>query len=413
MDSPLKAATPRTPLLHLGLLISFILIVYAPFLGSRMLRMAGDEKVYVSQALEMAQHGNWFLQRIHEEANYYKGPLHYLLLRAGFLIFGYTTWATLYMNLGFTLLGGLSLAALIRKHFPRWKGGDVWAGSAFALCTGIYTHSFASQMEVELAGTVAFGAFLLDRLKRDEAGYLFWSVTGLIGWMKSPLHSVFLSCSALLFWIFTGELWHRIQQRRSWLALSLGIAIGAVGYLPAATLDTAAFWQTYILRETLSKKGGSGQGWSVAIWSSFGFYLFPWALLAPLTYAQTVLNARALFQNPSFYRCFSLGFSLFIPSALFFCFHPYRFENYNLPVISGVWLWIAAVLGATWSSDQANSLWKTLYKIALGLTGLLLIGVAVAFSYGILHFPPLSAWCLRTCFLLQHSDSSFHQESEF
>ena len=41
-------------------IVLIIMFTYVPFLDYRVVRTAGDEKVYVSQALEMAAHGNWF-----------------------------------------------------------------------------------------------------------------------------------------------------------------------------------------------------------------------------------------------------------------------------------------------------------------------------------------------------------------
>ena len=41
-----------------------LLLIYVPFLGNRVVRPAGDDKVYVSQAVEMARSGHWFLQTL-------------------------------------------------------------------------------------------------------------------------------------------------------------------------------------------------------------------------------------------------------------------------------------------------------------------------------------------------------------
>ncbi|NUM89275.1 MAG: hypothetical protein HUU37_08740, partial [Bdellovibrionales bacterium] len=90
------------------LLLVFIFLVYAPFLGDRVVRPAGDDKVYVSQAIEMQQAGTWFLQRLSGEPNYYKGPFHYVALRFGMAVFGQDSiWAALWMNLLLVTLGAL------------------------------------------------------------------------------------------------------------------------------------------------------------------------------------------------------------------------------------------------------------------------------------------------------------------
>lgn len=390
LDFKTMRARIRTSLL----LIALISSVYAPFLGSRFIRTAGDEKVYVSQAVEMERDHRWFVQTLQDEPNYYKGPIHYVLLRTGMITFGRNPWATLYMNFLLLWAGALALASVVRRRYPEWLGGDVWIGGAFALCTGIYAHAFASQMEIELATLFAVGVWLLDRLKPKDAGWAFWCVAGIIGWIKSPLHSAFLGTSAILFSATQGELRARLKNPKAWLAVLFGVLVCIAGYLPAYFLDRQNFWDAYVIRETLRKSDGSGQSWSVAVVSTFGFYLFPWVLLALVSYTQTLFGFKTLWKNSqkssSARRLLCLGFSLFLPSVLFFIWHVYRFENYNLPVISGVWLWVAAVWGLT--QIENISLWKKIYAWALGLTGLIFLVLPIALTILYSHFSPMPAW---------------------
>ncbi len=375
------------------ILALLIFSVYLPFLGTRIVRTAGDEKVYVSQAIEMERQGSWFVQTLQDEPNYYKGPLHYLLLRGGMKVFGHTSWAALYMNLILVLLGGIAIANLVKRRYPEWKGGDLWIGTAFSVSVGIYAHVFASQMEIELASLFVIGAWLLDRLKLSDAGWIFWSIVGVIGWIKAPLHSVFMGVSAILYWSFCGELLPRLKNSKTWLAVFFGIVLCFAGYLPAYFLDQENFWKNYVLREVIGKSSGSGQGRDVAIASTFGFYLLPWAGLAFVTYLQTLFQGRELLKYENSKRLMLLGISLFIPSAAFFCWHPYRFENYNLPVIAGVWLWIASVWGsAELRAHSSYKIWNLLRSMAFGLTGILILVLLIALTYSSVHFNPLPFW---------------------
>jgi 4-amino-4-deoxy-L-arabinose transferase-like glycosyltransferase len=357
--------------------------------------MSGDEKVYISQALEMARDGRWFLQTLQDQPDYYKGPFHYIALRVGFMMFGYHPWAVLYMNLVLLILGALALAAIVRRRFPEWLGGDIWVGAAFAFGAGIYAHTWASQMEVETASFFAIGLWLLDALRPLDAGWLFWITAGLIGWIKSPLHSVLLGTSALLFWSLNRELWGRLKNPRAWLAMLLGVAVCAAGYAPAYFLDHDAFWRIYILRETLGK-GDTGQSWSVSIVSAFGFYLFPWMLLAFIAYAHLAAWLPRLMSLSSTRRLILLGVSGFTPSVIFFICHPYHFENYNLPVISAIWL----VIGATWGimaatrsrPSRGSAVWQTLYGAALALTALIVLLIPIALTALVSHFSPMPEW---------------------
>src|SRR5262245_59836816 len=123
------------------LLPLLIALIYVPILGGRPLRTAGDEKVYVSQALEMARDGRWFVQTLQDVPDYYKGPVHYVLVRIGLLVFGLSPWAAVYMNPLLCALGALALAAVVRRRLPGWVGGDLWTGLFFATCVGVYSHA--------------------------------------------------------------------------------------------------------------------------------------------------------------------------------------------------------------------------------------------------------------------------------
>jgi hypothetical protein len=111
-------------------------------------------------------------------------------------------------------------------------------------------------------------------------------------------------------------------------------------------------------------------------------------LLALVAYAQILFQFPQLWKQSDTRRLLSLGFSLFIPSVLFFVWHVYRFENYNLPVIAGVWIWIAAV----WGQTQKASRWRAASSIVLGLTGLLFLVLPIALTVLYSHFAPMPSW---------------------
>jgi 4-amino-4-deoxy-L-arabinose transferase-like glycosyltransferase len=373
------------------LLVFVILLTYLPFLNNRMIRTAGDDKVYVSQAVEMAQSGQWFLQRLNGQPNYYKGPLHYILLRVGMIFFDRSMWATVYMNLFFVLLGALALGGLVHRHMRELDGWAFWVGGSFAFCAGIYSHTFASQMEVELAGIFALGLYFLDRSGPGKPDYKFWILAGVAGWLKSPLHSVFLGVTAILFWASQGELLPRLKSPKAYLPVLLGVAVCGAAYLPAFLLDNDNFYRIYIQRETLFKPA-NGAPWHYPIIPFFTYFLFPWTLPAFVAYFDGFSRLIQKFRGVRFNftrgvsRLFSLGLSLMAPSVLFFLWHPYRGQNYNLPVISGLLL-VVTVLWAT-RSDRMRK-W---YSFAMMLTVLLLLAVPSGITYITNHFDPMPFW---------------------
>jgi 4-amino-4-deoxy-L-arabinose transferase-like glycosyltransferase len=371
------------------LLVFFLVLIYVPFLGSRSVRPAGDDKVYVSQSIEMAQQGNWFVQSLGGEPNYYKGPLHYLLVRIGMKVFGDSMWATVWMNFLLVILGALALGAIVHRNMREFEGWSFWAAMAFATCAGIYSHVFASQMEVETAAIFCIGLYLLDKSGPGAPDFKFWILAGLVGWLKSPLHSVLLGTTALCFWATQRELWPRATSGKAWLAALTGILVCCLGYAPAFFLDRQNFIDTYILRETLHKPA-NGAPWHYPIIPLFTYSLLPWLLPALVAYADGISRIwrkqRAIRVTAGSRRVITLGLALIAPSVLFFLWHPYRGQNYNLPVIGGLIL----VVGALWATRAET--WTKAYSMSLALTAFVLLIVPIALTYFTQHFDPMPFW---------------------
>jgi 4-amino-4-deoxy-L-arabinose transferase-like glycosyltransferase len=371
------------------LMLFFIFVVFAPFLGDRVIRPAGDDKVYVSQAIEMADQGHWFQQSLGNEPNYYKGPFHYLALRLGMNVFGSSMWATLWMNLFLVMLGSLALGSLVYRNMREFDGWPFWVGLAFALNAGIYSHVFASQMEVELAALMAIGIYYLDRAGPGKPDLKFWIVAGLIGWVKSPLHSVLLGSTALMFWAWNRELWPRVKSPLAWGAALTGVLVCCLGYAPAAIMDWKNFFETYVLRETLHKPA-NGAPWHYPIIPLFTYSLLPWMFPAFVAFADGISRLwrrqRPIRSTIGSKRVLALGVCLIFPSVAFFLYHPYRGQNYNLPAMGGVLLWVAAV----WATRSER--WSSFYSFALGLTSAVILIVPVLFTLLTRNFDPMPFW---------------------
>jgi hypothetical protein len=270
-----------------------------------------------------------------------------------------------------------------------FQGWAFWAGMAFAVNAGIYAHVFASQMEVETAAFFLFGLYFLDRSGPGKADLKFWLIAGLVGWLKSPLHSVLLGCTALLFWAWQRELWPRIKSPGAWASALAGILVCCLGYLPAFLLDRENFINAYILRETLYKPA-NGAPWHYPIIPLFTYSLFPWMLPAFVAYFDGITRlwrrGREVRSTAGSRRAVALGICLMIPTILFFLWHPYRGQNYDLPVIGGLLLVVAAL----WATRAPS--WNKIYNFSLGLTALLFLALPAALTYFTRHFDPMPFW---------------------
>jgi 4-amino-4-deoxy-L-arabinose transferase-like glycosyltransferase len=376
----------------------FISAAYVPFLGLRYSRTAGDDKVYVAQALEMQRDGRFFIQTLADVPDYRKGPFHYLALRLGMATFGRSMWATVYMNWILVVAGAIAVAFLAGRHLGGSSGWAYLAGTAFALNAGIYSHVFASQMEVELAAVFALALLALDRApEHGKSDWIFWLLVALAGTIKAPLHSIFLGFTAILFWAATGALVSRARNVYAWLGLGLGILFGIIAYLPPLIFDAQNFFATFFGRENF-EKGSNGASWHYPIIPIFTYSLFPWTFIALVVYADGIrrLWLRAIEWkaekririnlDSGHERLVVLAFSLMIPSIIFFLFHGYRGQNYHLPLISGLVLWIVAI----WAT--ACESWKKAYVVALSLTASILLVVPVLLTYIVVHFRPMPEW---------------------
>jgi 4-amino-4-deoxy-L-arabinose transferase-like glycosyltransferase len=379
----------QSPTFGWKLLAVFLLLIYVPFLGNRVIRTAGDDKVYVSQAVEMAAQGSWFMQTLGNEPNYYKGPMHYIFLRMGMGVFGDSMWATVWMNLVLVILAAIAIGAIVHRNMREFEGWGFWAGVAFAVNAGIFSHMFASQMELEMAAFFVFGLYFLDRSGPGIADLKFWVIAGLAGWLKSPLHAVFLGSTAILFWAWQGELWPRLRRPSAWASAIVGIAVCGLGYLPPFLMDGENWWNTYVLRETFHKPS-NGAPWHYPIIPLFTYSLLPWMFPAFVAFADGISRLwrkeRLIKSTPGSKRVVALGVCLVIPSVLFFLWHGYRGQNYNLPTIGGLFL----VIAGTWATRAEK--WNKAYGFSLGLTAVILFLVPILFTVITRQFDPMPFW---------------------
>lgn len=371
------------------LLIIFLSALYTPFLGSRVVRPAGDDKVYVSQAIEMARDGHWFTQTLANEPNYFKGPAHYILLRIGMVLFGNSMWATVYMNFLLLVLGAVALGALVHRNMREYDGWAFFTSVAFATSVGIYSHTFASQMEVETAALFAIGLYFLDRAGPGRPDLKFWLVAGIVGWFKSPLHSALLGSAAILFWAMQGELLPRLKSARAWMSVLAGVVVCGVAYLPAYLFDRQNFIDCYILRETFYKPS-NGTPWHYPVIPFFTYSLLPWMLPAFVAYIDGISRLWRRSKNirvtAGSRRILFLGLCLVLPTVSFFAWHPYRGQNYALPAMGGLILMIVSI----WATRSEN--WTKLYSFALFLTSLVCLAVPVGITYMTRNYEPMPFW---------------------
>ncbi|NUM88751.1 MAG: hypothetical protein HUU37_06075 [Bdellovibrionales bacterium] len=182
-----------------------------------------------------------------------------------------------------------------------------------------------------------------------------------------------------------------MKSWRAWLGAVAGVAVCGLGYLPAALMDWQNFFATYIQRETLFKPA-NGAPWHYPVIPILTYSLFPWTLPAFVAFADLLLRrfrrrrSQGFVDRAGVKRVLWLGGALVVPSVAFFLWHPYRGQNYNLPVAGGLFLIVA---GAWATRSEA---WRPLYSLSMALTSLLLLAVPILLTFVTNNFEPMPFW---------------------
>jgi|GEM_PF-5266015 len=321
----------------------FVLGAYALFAPFRLVRLAGDEKVYIAQALEMLSHGTLVKQTLFHEAETFKGLFHIWEILLGYKVFGYSMWAVLWMNFLWLGVGLLLLCfGLAEKTTDSRKPvlKPVLSDVHFVIVMGlgfsvaVMSHLFVGQMEATLLGmTMAFSGLMLQFSKEKslKTELALWVLAGVIGWVKSPIYSVFFALSILLYNFWSLGL-KRMHYGRTVLMGVTGVLVGLLAYLPSLIWDRDNFVNHYLIREQFSKYDNGKSLWF--IWGPFLMYGLPWTVFVferVLRAGCVDLRRRILqFVRNPWVRS---QIAIVLPWAIMFSLFRYKGQNYLLPLI--------------------------------------------------------------------------------
>jgi 4-amino-4-deoxy-L-arabinose transferase-like glycosyltransferase len=321
-------------------LILFVSLAILPFLNQRVLRMAGDEKVYISQSIEMAQNNTWFQQTLAGEPSYYKGPFHYIFVRVGLYLFGDSLVSGLWMNWLMSVLIALLMYFAIESRIRNHESSFLM-GLTAALNIGVFSHVFASQMEVELTFFYVLCIFALcyfvKQPKRNTGLYLFWFSAGMAGTIKSPVHSVLLGASGLLFWLWWSwsakviSIKSFLKNKHLYFSILFGIATCVMCYVPIVLWDWKAFYETYLLREQFNKDKNY-RAWHYVV-TPLLYFTFPLSLYVLSSFTRLLKIRITNMFKASDLTGVQIGLAMASPTILFWSLWSYKGQNYNLPTV--------------------------------------------------------------------------------
>jgi len=334
-----------------------VLFSYGFFLWGASVPMTGDQKVYLSIALEMFEKKNWMIPSLFGEPNFLKPPFQYWATLIGWKVFGLSLFGALIPSV-LALVGSAFFCSGIAKHL-KLKNPSL-ATLFFSATLGSMTYGSTSQMEIWVVFFIlaSWWAVLVERL------FLAYLLVGLMAWVKGPLYPA--------LWTISFLVWkpRSVKRLKFWVSLLVGILIGLSWYLLAAVTHHEEMMRQFFYVENLGKLN-THQGTIYGLWGEFFASLLPWAAFILVGALQPETRSRWK-QNLRFYCSFA------IVSAVFFTFFPYRVYSY---------LYFLTPLAAMLVSEVDFQLSRKIKFIAIGFYGVLFISL-----FAVIHMLQMSGW---------------------
>lgn len=296
-----------------------ILVCYSLGLWRMSVPMTGDQKTYLSIALEMKEKGSILIPYLYGQPNFLKPPLQYWMTLIGWKLFGLSLFGALLPS----VLALVASSWLVQKIS---KSTTPLPALVFASTLATMTYGTTAQMEIWIVAfyLAAWALYLEKKL------LLTFVTVGVMAWVKGPLYPVLFVLSIF----FKAYLDHNLivlKKPKFLLSLLLGILVGLSWYFAAATTHYQALRDVFFGRENFGKLQTS-QGTPWGLWGEFIMTLFP------VVYLVIVSVADPEFKN-RFKTHGKLWLSYALIPALFFTFFPYRVNTY-LYLLTPVIAWM-------------------------------------------------------------------------
>ncbi len=344
-------------------------------------------------ARTMLTSGDWVTARIDGVLYLEKSPLIYWVIASTYKIFGVHDWAARIP----VALAAIGLAWLIAA-FGKWafgKPAGLYAGLVMATCVGLWLFTRILIPDVMLTLTIALAMWAFLRALDEEEkhprtwAYVFAASLGIGFLLKSLVAVVFPIAAALLFLLFTRQLfsWQTWKRLHPFAGAAIALLI-AVPWIVLATLRNPPYFAW-----TLQSQSGHYHGflWFYFIneqllrflnmryprdyntvprawfWLFHLIWLFPWSVYLP---AIAKLSFKPI-DRAGRTRLLALCWTGFI--LVFFTFSTTQ-EYYSMPCYPALALLIGSAMAAETSWIRRSS--RVLGAIA-GVAALACIAIAV------------------------------------
>lgn len=302
-----------------------------------------DETRYLSVAWEMRLHGDFLLLHLNGAPYSDKGPLLFWLINLAWSAAGLHVWI---VRLG-VLLASLASLALFEHLVRRLDPDRGLAERATLLLGGMLcfaSFSIAIMFDVLVTTCVLLalhGVLDLDERRWWRGIAVLAAGLGLGLLTKGPVVLLDAGLVALLapWWSGTAS----GHKARWYGAVLLGILGGlAIALVWAiAAYGVQGFWDAIIVRQTVGRVAGSFAHARPLWWYLMVLppMLLPWTLTLRAPW-------RAWRDAPLARKSTRFGLAWFVPAFVVFCFFSGKQMHYLLPLLPGLAMYLAAVLGA-------------------------------------------------------------------
>jgi 4-amino-4-deoxy-L-arabinose transferase-like glycosyltransferase len=294
---------------------------YLIFLWKMSVPLTGDQKVYLSIALEMRERGEYLIPYLFDRPNFLKPPLQYWATLGGWGVFGFGMFGALFPS-----VLAFAGSAILTK---RLSMNENWLPAVFFSSTlASMTYGTTAQMEIWVVLFYLSAWYLMER-KNDWLG---WISVGIMSWIKGPLYSVLWSLGWGVFLAIQGR-FREVLSARAALKILIGVLAGILWFLLAWNRFPDEVTAIFLKRENLEKLN-TPQGSMIGLWAGFISTLMPLLPWLVMGFFDSAWRARVRDRG-------GFLFSYAILPALFFTFFPYRVGTY-LYILTPVAVWCMA-----------------------------------------------------------------------
>lgn len=341
----------------------WVVLAYIPLLWKAGIPFTGDQKTYISVAMEMREKGEWLRPMLFGESNYLKPPFQYWMTLISWNLFGFNVWATFLPS-----VIALILTAYLLSEISLLLGERRWTVSSglwFACSLGAMSYGLSAQMDIYLCLFWSLGWWSAFRFlihgRNTKWLVLSFLTAGICAWIKSPLYSVLWVVGFFMYLFISGE-WLLFRERRLYASLFVGILVGLSWYVFIAFSDGTELWKQYFLQEQFNK--GDNGGTIRSLWLPLLYLTFPFTFMI-------LVAVRAMGFRWRTSAVYKFVLSWCIPPALFFTFFPYKTSLYLFILIPALAVFV------DWGCFRASR--TRTYRFFSRLTGVTM-GVAMVLS---------------------------------